>query len=242
LPHARELTYASERLTSIEINGTFYRTQSPATSPSGRRDAGRLRVLRERRALRHQPQGARRSRESVDRFLKSGVLELGDKLGPICGSSRDQKFDPDDFGAFLELLPRSLQGRALRHVVEVRHASFCVPEFVALLASTRCPWCLPSTPLSGHSDPVGDSCISGCRRAGQRRHLLSAQRPGRVGKAGRNLGQGGTPKDLARSAMARPPRLRRAMCSSISSTKAKCGPGRGHGNDQAGGWLELEMK
>src|SRR5690242_9894875 len=31
LPHARELAYASERLTSIEINGTFYRTQSPAT-------------------------------------------------------------------------------------------------------------------------------------------------------------------------------------------------------------------
>src|SRR5262245_26098274 len=31
LPHARELQYASERLTSIEVNGTFYRSQTPAT-------------------------------------------------------------------------------------------------------------------------------------------------------------------------------------------------------------------
>src|SRR5215510_7206482 len=135
LPHARELTYASERLTSIEINGTFYRTQSPATfakwaketpegfvfSVKGVRYATNRRVLAE-------------AEESVDRFLKSGVLELGDKLGPLLWQfTPTKKFDPDDFGAFLALLPKSLQGRTLRHVVEVRHASFCVPEFVALL-------------------------------------------------------------------------------------------------------------
>lgn len=159
LPHARELTYASERLTSIEINGTFYRTQSPATfakwaketpegfifSVKGVRYATNRRVLAE-------------AGESVDRFLKSGVLELGDKLGPILWQfTPTKKFDPDDFGAFLELLPKSLQGQALRHVVEVRHGSFCVPEFVALLRKHAVPVVFaehatyPAIP-----DPVGD--------------------------------------------------------------------------------------
>jgi uncharacterized protein YecE (DUF72 family) len=141
LPHARELTYASERLTSIEINGTFYRTQSPATfaksaketpdgfvfSVKGVRYATNRRVLAE-------------AEESVDRFLKSGLLELGDKLGPILWQfTPTKKFDPDDFGAFLELLPKSLQGQTLRHVVEVRHPSFLVPEFVALLRKHAVP-------------------------------------------------------------------------------------------------------
>ena len=159
LPHARELTYASERLTTIEINGTFYRTQSPATfakwaketpdgfvfSVKGVRYATNRRVLGE-------------AEESVDRFLKSGVLELGDKLGPILWQfTPTKKFEPDDFGAFLELLPKSLQGQTLRHVVEVRHASFCVPEFVALLRKHAIPVVFaehatyPAIP-----DPVGD--------------------------------------------------------------------------------------
>ena len=43
-----------------------------------------------------------------------------------------KKFDPADFRAFLKLLPKSVEGRALRHVVEVRHDSFRTPEFVAM--------------------------------------------------------------------------------------------------------------
>ena len=50
-----------------------------------------------------------------------------------------KKFDEADFGKFLELLPRKLEGRALRHVVEVRHDSFCVPEFIALLRKFETP-------------------------------------------------------------------------------------------------------
>jgi uncharacterized protein YecE (DUF72 family) len=50
-----------------------------------------------------------------------------------------KKFDSADFGKFLELLPRKLDGRSLRHVVEVRHPSFCVPEFVALLRQFATP-------------------------------------------------------------------------------------------------------
>jgi len=42
-------------------------------------------------------------------------------------------FEPQDFAAFLALLPQSLDGRPLRHAVEIRHPSFCVPEFIALM-------------------------------------------------------------------------------------------------------------
>jgi len=71
----------------------------------------------------------------------SGVLELGDRLGPVLWQfAPTKKFDAADFGKFLELLPRaSSTGRALRHVVEVRHDSFCVPEFVALLRQFDTP-------------------------------------------------------------------------------------------------------
>ena len=56
LPHAKELAYASERLTSIEVNGTFYRTQIAGNLPQmGERGAGRLRVFHQGIALRHQP-------------------------------------------------------------------------------------------------------------------------------------------------------------------------------------------
>jgi len=72
--------------------------------------------------------------DSIKRFYDSGVLELGDRLGPVLWQfAPTKKFDDADFGKFLELLPRKLEGRALRHVVEVRNPSFCVPDFIALL-------------------------------------------------------------------------------------------------------------
>ena len=69
----------------------------------------------------------------MQRFWGTGVHELGDKLGPIVWQFAPfKKFEPDDFEAFLKLLPGSTQGVPLRHVLEVRHGSFAVPEFVAL--------------------------------------------------------------------------------------------------------------
>lgn len=135
LAQKRELEYASRRLTSIEINGTYYGSQKPESfarwreetpggfvfSLKGPRFTTNRRVLAEAGA-------------SVERFVGSGILELGEKLGPINWQLLPTKaFDPADFEAFLKLLPASVEGRPLRHVVEVRHASFRVPEFVALL-------------------------------------------------------------------------------------------------------------
>ena len=68
------------------------------------------------------------------------MLELGDRLGPVLWQfAPTKKFDEADFGKFLELLPRKLEGRALRHVVEVRHDSFCAPDFIALLRQFEMP-------------------------------------------------------------------------------------------------------
>jgi len=134
LPHARELSYAAEHLTAIEINGTFYRTQVPTTfrkwasevphgfmfSVKGPRYAVNRRVLAE-------------AGDSIKRFLDSGVTELGHHLGPLLWQFTPfKKFDEADFGKFLELLPHKFDGRALRHVVEPRHDSFKTPAFIAL--------------------------------------------------------------------------------------------------------------
>jgi uncharacterized protein YecE (DUF72 family) len=135
LTQAKELEYAASKLTSIEINGTYYGSQKPESfrkwarevpdgfvfSVKGPRFATNRRVLAE-------------AGDSIKRFYDSGVLELGDRLGPVLWQfAPTKKFDESDFGKFLELLPRKLEGRALRHVVEVRHDSFKTPEFVALL-------------------------------------------------------------------------------------------------------------
>jgi len=141
LPHAKELAYAATHLTSIEINGTFYRTQSAATF---RKWAAEVpdgfvfsvkgpRFVVQRRDLKD-------SAESIERFFGSGVLELGDRLGPILWQfAPTKKFDAADFAAFLELLPMSQDGRRIRHVVEVRHDSFRTPAFISLLRKFSVP-------------------------------------------------------------------------------------------------------
>ena len=135
LPQAKELGYAASHLTSIEINGTFYRTQTPTTFrkwASEVPDGFVFSVKAPRFATHRRELGG--AGDSIAHFLKSGVTELGDRLGPLLWQfPPTKKFEETDFGAFLALLPREFEGRALRHVVEVRHASFLAPAFIALL-------------------------------------------------------------------------------------------------------------
>jgi uncharacterized protein YecE (DUF72 family) len=134
LPHARELEFASRRLTAIEINGTFYRTQKPDTF---RKWAGEtpddfvFSVKAPRYAVNKRTLAE--AGPAIERFLQSGLDELGEKLGPILWQFAPRKrFEPAGFAAFLALLPRELKGRPLRHALEVRHRSFEVPAFVDL--------------------------------------------------------------------------------------------------------------
>ena len=135
LPQAKELAYAASRLTAIEINGTFYRTQSPASFAKWRAEVpdGFVFALKAPRVTTHRTALAE-SEPSIARFLDSGLLELGDALGPILWQfPPTRRFDPEAFATFLALLPPSHGGIALRHVIEARHESFAAPEWFALL-------------------------------------------------------------------------------------------------------------
>lgn len=141
LAQAKELAYASEHLPTIEVNGTFYRTQTPATFAKWARETpdGFVFSLKGPRYAVNRSVLAEAG-DSIKRFLDSGPLELGDRLGPMLWQfAPTKKFDAADFGAFLELLPRDADGRKLRHVVEVRHATFCTPAFVTLAREHAIP-------------------------------------------------------------------------------------------------------
>lgn len=134
LPHRRELEYASARLTSIEINGTYYGAQKPESFAKWHDETPADFVF----ALKA-PRFATNRRvlagagPTIERFFASGVTALKTKLGPINWQfAPTKRFDPEDFGAFLALLPASVDGLTIRHAVEVRHDSFCSPAFVAL--------------------------------------------------------------------------------------------------------------
>jgi uncharacterized protein YecE (DUF72 family) len=134
LKQAEELAYASRHLTAIEINSTYYSSQKPETfakwrsqTPDGFKFTVKAsRFCTNRRVLVE-------AEPSIEKFLHQGVAELGDRLGPILWQfAPTKRFDPDDFGGFLKLLPDKLEGLALSHAVEVRHASFATPAFVDL--------------------------------------------------------------------------------------------------------------
>lgn len=143
LPKKRQLEYASRQLASIEINGTYYRGQTPAIFAKWAADApdGFIFSVKGNRFITNRKILSEAS-ESLEKFWATGVHELGDKLGPIVWQfAPTKKFEADDFEAFLKLLPDRKEGVALRHVLEVRHASFVDPAFVTLARKYRAAIC-----------------------------------------------------------------------------------------------------
>ena len=141
LPHSQELHWASRRLTAVEVNGTFYSTFKPPTFAKWRDETpdGFVFAIKAHRSTTNRRELAG-AREAIDRFLGSGLDELGAKLGPILWQFMPTKaFDAQDFEAFLALLPTRLGSLPLRHVLEVRHASFeDNPQFLALARRYGC--------------------------------------------------------------------------------------------------------
>jgi uncharacterized protein YecE (DUF72 family) len=213
LPQARELAYASEHLTSIEINSTFYGSQKPATfrkwagetpdgfvfSLKGPRFATNRRVLAE-------------AGDSVKRFLESGITELGDRLGPLLWQfTPTKKFDEADFGKFLELLPVKFGKTPLRHVVEVRHDSFCTPAFIKLLREFKTPVVFAEhDTYPAIADITGDFVYARLQRGDEK--LKTGYPPKALDEWARRAklwAGGGDPKDLthvAKDASAKQPR------------------------------------
>lgn len=202
LPHAQELSYAAARLTSIEVNGTFYATMKPASfrkwaseapdgfvfALKGPRYAVNRRVLSE-------------AGDSIKRFLDSGITELGPKLGPLLWQfAPTKKFDATDFGGFLELLPKMLDGHRLRHVVEVRNDSFKTPEFIALCRKDNVAICYAEhDSYTEIADITGDFIYARLQKGDEK---LKAGYPPKALDAwaarAKTWAKGGTPADLPR--------------------------------------------
>jgi len=140
LPHNQELSYASRHLTAIEVNGTYYSTFKPPTFAKWRDETpdGFVFSLKANRFATNRRELASAG-ESIQRFVNSGIVELGPKLGPIVWQFMPTKqFDPADFEAFLALLPDQVDGCKLRHVLDVRHESFNQPGYVELARRYGC--------------------------------------------------------------------------------------------------------
>jgi uncharacterized protein YecE (DUF72 family) len=134
LARAKQLEYAARHVTAIEINATYYKLQKPELFARWRDsvpDGFRFAIKGSRFCSNRKVLG--QAGEAVKRFLGQGLAELGDKLGPILWQFMTTKrFEPDDFAAFLALLPRTVGGLPLTHAVEPRHESFRTPIFVEM--------------------------------------------------------------------------------------------------------------
>lgn len=158
LPHKKELAYAAEHFSSIEVNGTFYGLQRPETFARWREETPDdfVFAIKGSRYITHMRR-LKDIKTPLANFMASGILRLGPKLGPILWQFPPRmKFDPELFRAFLDLLPRDtaeaqalarhhdsrLANRSwlktdvqqpLRHAVEIRDESFRTPRFIELL-------------------------------------------------------------------------------------------------------------
>jgi uncharacterized protein YecE (DUF72 family) len=158
LPQRRELEFAAAHFPTVEINGSFYSLQSPA-SYARWRDAtpeGFVFSLKGSRYITHLLR-LKEIERPLANFFASGVLALEEKLGPVLWQFPPMfRFDPARLETFFEQLPRDteqalalarhrdarMRGRVhltvrarqkLRHAIEIRHASFVDDAFLDLL-------------------------------------------------------------------------------------------------------------
>jgi len=162
LAQKRELEFASRRLNSIELNGTFYATQRPKNFQQWAKETPDdfVFAIKGSQFITHI-----RKLENVEtalaNFLAQGLLCLGRKLGPILWQLPPQSsYDPARLESFLKLLPHTHKqaaayarqrdewmasrswldvedDRPLRHAVEIRHKSFANSEYISLLRNYK---------------------------------------------------------------------------------------------------------
>ena len=148
LPQRRELEYAASRLTSIEINGSFYSLQKPTSYQSWREQTPDEFVfaVKGSRFISHMKRLAD-AEAPLKRFFDSGVWELGDKLGPILWQLPESfGYDEDRLATFFSQLPRTTPGGAeVRYALEFRSRTFETPAAYDLLRRHRIACVLADT-------------------------------------------------------------------------------------------------
>ena len=137
-----ELAFASRRLSTIELNGSFYSLQRPEYYRRWRDETppGFVFSVKGGRYITHMKR-LRDIEAPLANFYASGMADLGAKLGPFLWQFPPSfAFDPERLANFFALLPRDTAMLAapgptlpLRHAIEIRHPSFETPAFVALL-------------------------------------------------------------------------------------------------------------
>jgi uncharacterized protein YecE (DUF72 family) len=158
LPQKQELSYASRRFSTIEINGTFYSLQKPTYFQRwvDQTPDDFVFAVKGSRFITHMLK-LRNAREALANFFASGLLCLGRKMGPLLWQFPPNfRFDAAKLEDFFSMIPRDtfsaaalaaehtpkLNGRAfvepienlpLRHAMEIRHTCFESPEFIDLL-------------------------------------------------------------------------------------------------------------
>lgn len=199
---ARELEYASRKMTAIEVNGTYYSSMKPATFAKWRDETpdGFMFSLKANRFTTNRRVLAEAG-ESVQKFIGSGLAELGDKLGPVLWQfAPSKRFDPVDFEAFLKLLPDKVGGLPLRHVMDVRHDSFMTPEYLALVRRYQAGTVFTdSDDYPSFADITGGFVYARMMRSQSSLPLgFKAEELEHVAQCGRSWAAGGEPDGLPR--------------------------------------------
>ena len=200
LVQRRELEYASRHLRAIEINGTFYRAQTPAVYAKWAAETPEdfvfslkaPKTITEGRKLAESTSGAKR-------FINGGLAEFGARLGPILWQLPPSRvFDQDDLAAFLDALPRTLNGRRLRHVLEVRHESFLCDAYLQLARAQNVATVLTdSTTYPSMADITGDFVYARLMRS--QSDIATGYPPSALGEWAKRASlwaSGGDPADL----------------------------------------------
>ena len=200
LPQRRELEYASRHLTAIEVNSTFYRAQTPKVYAKWR-DATPPGFVFSLKAPRHVAEMRKLAGAGalIRGFLSGGLAEFSDRLGPVVWQfPPSRRFERDDFAAFLDLLPHELNGRTLRHALEVRSESFLCEEFLQLARARRAACVYTDSPeYPGFADLTGDFVYARLMRSREsERAGYPAKELDAWAKRARTWHEGGQPDDL----------------------------------------------
>ena len=225
LVQRRELEYASRRLSAIEINGTFHRAQKPETYAKWAAQVPPGFVFSVKAPMRIvQARHLAGTGGQVDAFL-GGILALGDTLGPIVWQlDRGGRLQRDEFDAFLELLPTSVDGHPLRHVLDLRDPGFVDADVIALLRRHGFATVFTDSPEHpSFADVTADFVYARLMRA---RSGIAAGYPGaeldRWARRAREWSAGGEPEDLPRiGATAAPAKSRDVFVYFISAAKER---------------------